>query len=190
MIAAISRKMPRGAPFLAFNIALVLFFVIFLLAPVLGHFASRSEEISERAAQLAHFRKIMRSARMPANKSSQDGDPFLPGTEEHIVSADLQASLKAIATNAGVTLLGIRGLQGSRSQQLRMVAASVELEGSVSAVRNMMVAIENQTPLLFVAAASFRSASEGDDGPIRAELKVQGAMRDGGSSGATEAVSK
>ncbi|WOH53708.1 type II secretion system protein GspM [Bradyrhizobium sp. sBnM-33] len=190
MIAAIPEKMPRRAAFLAFNIVLVLFIVMFLLAPVLTHFVSRSEEISESAAQLAHFRKIMRSASTPANKSSQDGDPFLAGTEERIVSADLQASLKAIATNAGVNLLAIRGLQGSRSQQLRMVAVSVELEGSMSALRNMVVAIENQTPFLFVAAASVRSVSEGDDGPIRAELKVQGAMRDRGPSGATEAGSK
>ncbi|MEQ1566300.1 MAG: hypothetical protein ABMA64_11730, partial [Myxococcota bacterium] len=32
------------------------------------------------------------------------------GTEERVASADLQASLKSIAGNAGVNLLGIRGL--------------------------------------------------------------------------------
>jgi hypothetical protein len=190
MMPAMPRKIPRGAPFLGFNISVALFIVIFLLTPVLAHFASRSEEISESAAQLAHFRKIMRSAGTPAGKSSQGGDPFLPGAEERVVSADLQASLKAIATNAGVNLLGIRGLPGSRFQQLRMVVVSVELEGSLPAVRDMVVAIENQTPFLFVAAASFRSVSEGEEGPIRAELKVQGAMRDGGPAGATEGGSK
>lgn len=190
MMPAMPRTMPRGAPFLAFNIAVALFIVIFLLTPVLAHFASRSEEISESAAQLAHFRKIMRSAGMSAGKSLHGGDPFLPGAEERVVSADLQASLKAIATGAGVNLLGIRGLPGSRSQQLRMVAVNVELEGPLPAVRDMVVAIENQTPFLFVTAASFRSVSEGEDGLIRAELKVQGAMRGGGPAGATEAGTK
>jgi len=190
MIATISRKINRGTLFLAFNVSAVLFIVIFLLAPVLAHFASRGEDISEGAAQLAHFRKIARSARTPTSKPSQGGDPFLPGSEERVVSADLQATLKAIATNAGVNLLGIRGLPASRTQQLRMVAVNVELEGSLPAVRDMIVAIENQTPFLFVTAVSFRSVSDGEDGPIRTELKVQGAMRDGGSSLAAEAGPK
>jgi general secretion pathway protein M len=186
MIAAIPKKIPRGTSFLAFNILVMLFIVIFLLTPVLGHFASRSEEISESAAQLAHFRQLARSVSRQANRSSSAADPFLPGTEERVASADLQAGLKGIAANAGVNLLGVRGLQGSRDQQLRMVAVSLELEGSLAAVRDMIVAIENQTPFLFVTSASFRSVSEGEDGPIRAELKVQGAMRDGQPSGATE----
>ncbi|MBA2402917.1 MAG: hypothetical protein H0V72_30315 [Bradyrhizobium sp.] len=190
MSSASASKIPRGAPFLAFNISVGLFIVIFLLTPVLGHFTGRSEEISESAAQLAHFRKIARSVSSPTNKALHGVDPFLPGTEERVVSADLQASLKSIASNAGVNLLGIRGLPGSRHQKLRMVAVSAELEGSLAAVRDMVVAIENQTPFLFVTAASFRSVSEGEDGPIRAELKVQGAIRDGGPAGATEAGAK
>jgi hypothetical protein len=190
MIDMISRKLPRGALFLAFNVFAVLFIVMFLLAPVLAHFASRSEDISENAAQLAHFQNIIRSAKTATGKSPRAGDPFLPGSEERVVSADLQASLKTIATSAGVNLLGIRGLQGSRSQQLGMVAVSVELEGSLSAVRDMILAIENQTPFLFVTAASLRSVTDGDQGPIRAELKVQGAMRGGSPSGGTEAISQ
>jgi general secretion pathway protein M len=73
---------------------------------------------------------------------------------------------------------------------LHMVAVNVELEGSLPAVRDMIVAIENQTPFLFVTAVSLRSVSDGEDGPIRAELKVLGAMRDGGPSVAAEAGSK
>ena len=153
---------------------------------MLGYFAGRNDEISESAAQLAHFRKVMRSAGTPATKASQGGDPFLSGTEERVVSADLQASLKSIASNTGVNLLGVRGVPGRRHQQLRLVAVRVELEGSLAAVRDMMLTIGNQTPFLFVTA-SLRSVGEGDDGPIRAELKIEGAMRDGGPSSATEA---
>jgi hypothetical protein len=190
MIDVIRRKIPRSALFLAFNISLVLFIVMFFLAPVLAHFASRSEDISENMAQLAHFQNIIRNATTLSTKPAQAGDPFLPGSEERIVSADLQASLKAIATSAGVNLLGVRGVQGSRSPQLRMVAVSVELEGPLPAVRDMILAIENQTPFLFVTAASLRSATDGDEGPIRAELKVQGAMRGGSSSGPAEAITQ
>ena len=84
MIVAIPKHIRRWTPFLAFNILIMLFFVIFLLAPSLNHFADRSEEISESSAQLAHFRKLARSASAPANRSGSAGDPFLPGTEERV----------------------------------------------------------------------------------------------------------
>jgi general secretion pathway protein M len=181
MIGLVGRRMPRGALFLAFNAAAVIFLALFVFAPVLAHFVNRSEEISENAAQLSHFQTITRNARALMKKTPQAGDPFLPGGEERVVSADLQAGLKAIATTAGVRFLAIRGLRGNRSQQLRMVPVSVELEGPLPAVRDVILAIENQMPFLFVTAASFRSAADGDDGLIRAELKVEGAMRDNGS---------
>jgi general secretion pathway protein M len=191
MIAGLSHlKMPRGTLFVVFNVAAVLFVVMFLVAPILAHFASRGEDISENAEQLAHFQNVVRESKVAASGVRRAGDPFLPGSEERVVSADLQASLKSIAANAGVNLLGIRGLQSSRSQLLRMIAVNVEMEGSLRAVRDMILAIENQTPLLFVSAVSLRSVTDGEDGPIRAELKIQGAMRDGSASAEKETVAQ
>ena len=172
-------KLARGTPFLAFNAAAILFVVIFFLAPIMAHFAARGEDISDNAAQLAHFQNVTRTAKKSAGSVGRSGDPFLPGSEERVASADLQASLKSMAANTGVNLLAIRGLQGGRPQPLHMVAVSLELEGSLKAIRDMIFAIENQTPLLFVSTASLRSQADGDDGLIRAELRVQGAIRDG-----------
>ena len=191
MIAGLSHlKMQRGTLFVVFNVAAVLFVAMFLVAPILGHFASRGEDISENAEQLAHFQNVARESKVAAGGVRRAGDPFLPGSEERVVSADLQASLKSMAANAGVNLLGIRGLQSSRSQLLRMIAVNVEMEGSLRAVRDMILAIENQTPLLFVSAVSLRSVTDGEDGPIRAELKIQGAMRDGSASAEKETVAQ
>ncbi|MCK1643015.1 hypothetical protein IVA95_37015 [Bradyrhizobium sp. 157] len=175
-------KLARGTPFLAFNAVAILFVIVFLFAPILAHFADRGEEISDNAAQLAHFQNVTRAAKKSAGSVGLSGDPFLPGNEERIASADLQASLKSMAATAGVNLLAIRGLQGGRSQPLHMIAVSVELEGPLKAIRDMIFTIENQTPLLFVSTASFRSLADGEDGPIRAELRVQGAIRDGSRS--------
>jgi general secretion pathway protein M len=189
MIGLLRPRMPRRALFLAFNVFAAVFLALFVFAPVLTHFASRGEEISENAAQLSHFQTLAHNANALMKKAPQAGDPFLPGSEERVVSADLQASLKTIATAAGVRLLGIRGLQSSRAAQLRMVAVSVELEGSLASIRNVLLAIENQMPFLFVTTALLRSLADGDDGLIRAELKVQGGMRDSGSP-AVEAISQ
>jgi general secretion pathway protein M len=191
MIVALSHlKMPRGTLFVVFNVAAVLFAVMFLVAPILGHFATRGEDISENAEQLAHFQNVVRESKVASSGVRRAGDPFLPGSEERVVSADLQASLKSIAANAGVNLLGIRGLQSSRSQLLRIIAVNVEMEGSLKAVRDMILAIESQTPLLFVSAVSLRSVTDGEDGPIRAELKIQGAMRDGSAPTEKETVAQ
>ncbi len=179
-------KLARGTPFLAFNAAVMFFVVIFFLAPIMGHFAGRAEEISDNAAQLAHFQNAARAAKKPVGSAGRSGDPFLPGSEERVASADLQASLKSMAANAGVNLLAIRGLQGGRSQPLQMVAVSVELEGPLKAIRDMILAIENQTPLLFVSTAAFRSLADGEDGAIRAELRVQGAIRGGSQPGGNQ----
>ena len=179
-------KLARGTPFLAFNAAVMFFVVIFFLAPIMGHFADRAEEISDNAAQLAHFQNAARAAKKPVGSAGRSGDPFLPGSEERVASADLQASLKSMAANAGVNLLAIRGLQGGRSQPLQMVAVSMELEGPLKAIRDMILAIENQTPLLFVSTAAFRSLADGEDGAIRAELRVQGAIRGGPQPGGNQ----
>jgi hypothetical protein len=181
-------KLARGTPFLAFNAAAILFVIIFFLAPILAHFAARGEDISESAAQLAHFQNVTRAAKKSAGSVGRSGDPFLPGNEARVASADLQASLKSVAANAGVNLLAIRGLQNGRSQPLHMIAVSVELEGPLKAVRDMIFTIENQTPVLFISTASFRSLADGEDGPIRAELRVQGAIRDGSQPAGKEAT--
>jgi general secretion pathway protein M len=191
MIDLVGNKLPRGVLFMAFNAFAGLFLLLFVVAPVVSHFASRSEDISENAAQLVHFQDLIRNAKALMKRTPQTGDPFLSGNEERVVSADLQATLKAIVTASGVRFLGIRAVEGRRSQPLRMVAASVELEGPLPAVRDVILAIENQMPFLFVTAASLRSAADGDESFIRAELRVQGAMRDSGSvAGAAEAIAQ
>jgi len=178
-------KLAPGAPFLAFNAIALLVVILFVFAPIMGHFANRAEEISDNVAQLAHFQNVARGAKKSAG-AGRSGDPFLPGSEERVASADLQASLKSMAANAGVNLLAIRGLQGGRAQTLQMVAVSVEIEGPLKAIRDMIFTIENQTPLLFVSTASFRSLADGEDGAIRAELRVQGAIRGGSQPGGRE----
>ncbi len=64
-------KLARGTPFLAFNAAAMLFVVIFLLAPIMAHFADRGEEISDNAAQLAHFQNVARAAKKSVGSVGQ-----------------------------------------------------------------------------------------------------------------------
>jgi len=187
----IGKVLPRSRMFLAFNALVALFLALFVVTPILAHFTGRGEDIAQSAAQLAHFKNIAANATSLMKSPTRAGDPFLPGNEERVASADLQASLKAIAAAANVRFLGINGLPPGRSSQMREVVVAVELEGAPAAIRSAILAIENQMPLLFVTAARLRSLSDGDDGLIRAELKVQGAMRERAVPSSTaEAVSR
>jgi hypothetical protein len=170
--------MPRGLQFWAFNAAVAFFLGLFVVSPGLSHFSDVSDDISESAAQLSHFQAIVHNAQSLMSKNPVGGDPFLPGREERVVSADLQASLTTITNAAGLRFLSIRAVQGSRLQQTSMVAVSLELEGPLPAIRDVIATIESQKPFLFVTSAVFRSIPDADESQLRAELTVQGAMKD------------
>ena len=180
MIDLVVQRMPRSFAFYAFNTCMAIVIVFFVAAPILSHFAERSEGISESMAQLSHVQLIKRTEITLMEEAAHSGDPFLPGPEERVVSADLQANLKAIASNSGAKFLGIRGLPAARLQQLRMVAVSLDIEGPVRSVENVIRNIEGQTPYLFVTSAILSRSVDAEE-VIRAELKVQGAIRDTGS---------
>lgn len=184
MIAGLTRnRIPDVALFVAFNIAAVMLVVVLVVAPVLTHFSERSEDIAESSAQLRRFETILHQAKADSARTSGTGDPYYPAGEERVVSADIQASLKSLAQNAGVNLLAIRGLPAGRIQQMHLVAVGIEVEGPLASIRDMMRAIESQTPMLLLSSATLRSVTDGDDGAIRAQLTVQGAMRDGPRAG-------
>jgi hypothetical protein len=64
-----------------------------------------------------------------------------------------------------------------------MVAVALDIEGPVHSVENVIRSIERQTPYLFVTSAVLRRETDAEE-MIRAELKVQGAIRDTGAGGA------
>jgi general secretion pathway protein M len=186
MRQAINIKLPRGLLFLMFNASAILFVGLFAVVPVLSHFSERSEEILENAALLSHFRSINRNAQALMTTTEQARDPFLPGAEERVVSADLQANLKTITTAVGARFLGVHGLQIRRPQPLHMVAVSLELEGSLQTIRDVVQTIETQTPFLFITSAELRHAPDADETIIQAELRVQGSMGGDPGAGSTE----
>jgi general secretion pathway protein M len=174
MRQAINTRLSRRLLFLTFNAAAILFITLFAVAPVLSHFYERNDEISENVAQLSHFQSIARNTTVLMTE--QTVDPFLPGTEDRLVSAELQASLKTITAAAGARFLGVHGLQATQPQPLQVVAVSLELEGSLQSIRDVVQAIETQTPFLFITSAELHHGSDSDETIIQAVFRVQGFM--------------
>ena len=156
-------------------IALAICFAI--LDPVASHFAERNDEILDSAAQLAQIRRVADEAAKLAKTSTSDVNPYLPGAEERVASADLQANLQAMAGAKGLAVQAVRGLPGRQAAQWRAVPVVLEVEGAAAAVRELVAAIETQTPFLFITDLSLRTLADGDDNRMRVSLTVEGALR-------------
>ncbi|OKO82424.1 type II secretion system protein GspM [Bradyrhizobium sp. AS23.2] len=167
----------RRLIFLGLNGAIALAVCFAVLEPVISHFGERNDDILDNAAQLAQIRHVAEEAAKPAKASTPDVDPYLPGTEERVASADLQANLQALASAKGVAVQAVRGLPGRQAAQWRAVPVGLEVEGTAGAVRELVAAIETQTPFLFITDLSLRTLSDGDDGRMRVSLTVEGALR-------------
>ena len=74
MIEQVKKWMPIHGLFLAFNASAFIFLVLFVLAPILARFASRSEDIVQKAEQLSHFQNLVRNAK--GLVTAQSGDLF------------------------------------------------------------------------------------------------------------------
>ncbi|GGI33730.1 type II secretion system protein GspM [Bradyrhizobium guangdongense] len=167
----------RRLIFFGLNGAIALAVCFTILAPIASHFAERNEDILDSAAQLAQIRGIAEEAAKLARSSTPDLDPYLPGAEERVASADLQANLQALAGAKGLAVQVVRGLPGREAGQWRAVPVGLEVEGAAAALRELVAAIETQMPFLFITDLSLRTLADGDDSRMRANLTVEGALR-------------
>ncbi|MBR0836961.1 hypothetical protein JQ612_27520 [Bradyrhizobium manausense] len=180
----------RRLIFFGLNGAIALAVCLAILAPIAAHFAERNDDILDSAAQLAQIRRITEDAAKLAKTSTSDIDPHLPGAEERVASADLQANLQALAGAKGLAVQAVRGLPGRQAGQWRAVPVGLEVEGAAAAVRELVAAIETQTPFLFITDLSLRTLADGDDSRMRASLTVEGALRSPPASSAGPLLSE
>lgn len=167
----------RRLIFFGLNGAVALAVCFAILDPIASHFAERNDDMLDSAAQLAQIRRVADDAAKLAKTSTPDVDPYLPGAEERVASADLQANLQALAGAKGMTVQAVRGLPGRQAAQWRAVPVGLEVEGPAAAVRELVAAIETQTPFLFITDLSLRTLTDGDDSRLRVNLTVEGALR-------------
>lgn len=180
----------RRLIFFGVNGAIALAICFAILAPIASHFADRNDEILDSAAQLAQIRRVGDEAAKLAKTAESGVDPYLPGAEERVASADLQANLQALAGAKGLAVQAVRGLPGRQAGQWRAVPVGLEVEGAAASVRDLVAAIETQTPFLFITDLSLRTLADGDDSRMRASLTVEGALRSSPASPAGPLLSE
>jgi hypothetical protein len=167
----------RRIVFVGANVCAALAVCMLVVLPLATYFGERKDEILETAAQLADVRAVTERASRLAKAGRSGPDPYLPAAEERVASADLQASLQALANGKGLQIQAVRGLPARQKGRWRAIPVGLDVEGPVEALRDLVAAIEQQTPFLFITDISLRPLSDGDDSRMRASMAVEGILR-------------
>ncbi len=153
-----------GAPFWAVN-ALILAALYFMVAqPLRDAIAAGDDLLSERRATLARYEAVVAqaSAIQAYAKQVAAGNAhgeFIPGENDGIVAANLQARLKAAADDAKVAVRSLQMLPSKTIQGASLLGARLEVTGSLAAVHALARNLEGDAPLLFISDADLRSQS-------------------------------
>lgn len=151
----------RRATFVAAHLlALLLLFFLFV-DPVRRLLDARSEELQQRQTTLARYEFVatqeaaVKSFAAQVAESNARGE-LLAGDSAGIVNANLQARLKTLAEAANVTVRSIQMLPVKSVRGATLVGARLDVSAPIEPMHALARALESETPLLLVTAASVR----------------------------------
>jgi len=177
----------RRALFFGGNLVAMLAVYLLLVAPILGHLADGAEEISQRQTTLARYESVSRQEEAVKAFAKQVAESnargeLITGDSAGIVNANLQARLKALAEEANVTVRSLQMLPPKTLRGSTLVGARLAGAAPIEAMQKLARALEGETPLLFVTAATMRGqtafwglAQAGQpEGALEAQIDVYG----------------
>jgi hypothetical protein len=177
---------PPSLKFWAVNALILAALYLLLLQPVRDAIASGEEALAERRSTLARYESVVAQAgaieayAREVAAGNARGE-FIPGDNDGIVAANLQARLKAAAEDAGVSVRSLQMLPSKNVQGATLLGARLQVVGPLAAVHTLARNLEGAGPLLFVLDADLRnqslfwSAAAGKETEIEAQFDVFGA---------------
>jgi hypothetical protein len=142
----------------------------------------RQSEILSRLKGIAAYEPT----EPPAFALENSVNEYLPGPNEGVAIANLQARLKIFAQTNGTMLRSIQGLPARTEGATRWIGARLDVSGTIQSVHRLVFAIEDERPFLFISNATVRMpqhAMNPNAAPsepiIEAQLEVLGAFRAG-----------
>lgn len=155
-------KTGRRVLFASINLLALFSVYILVIEPVRRVIADGEQAIINRRQTLAryeavaaHEEQIQDYARQVADINAQ-GELF-DGDSDGVISANLQARLKAIAESTQVTVRSIQMLPDKLYQGVTLVGARIDVSGTYENVHALARALEGDPPLLLITSASLRS---------------------------------
>ena len=143
--------------------------------------------MSDELVKFDRLRSVASYADIPKGKNSDaganaNGELFLQGKTQAMVSADLLTQLKQMASAHGVEVVRAGDLPPKTEGPVTLVGGSVEMSGGIANIFDFIQDIERARPLLFVDHLSMRAsgvaeAEEKYETPLAVEVQVFGAIR-------------
>jgi len=154
---------------------------IWLLAcrPVLDTFAATDDRIAVAADRVQRYRAAAvggegveaRLARL--QRRMQDGGGQMRGDSEGIAVAGLQARLKKAVADAGGELKSMQALPGRDGDGMRRITVRVAFAGSAMVLRDVLRAIETDTPFVFADNLDVRARTSREAGAAAADVTLE-----------------
>jgi len=178
----------RRTLFVLGNLAIVAVIMAGLVLPIRAFFAERDDRIAGQLRVLARLSAIAAQAvtvrSIISDTSAQmRGGEFLAGSNENVISADLQTRLKAMTEAAGARSRAVQALPLKTSDQIRYSGSRIEIFGPLPSIHRAIYSIESAKPYLFISGATIKvlPAASGQGTPgepiIQAQLDIFGAIQ-------------
>jgi hypothetical protein len=174
----------RRVFFLIATLAPVLIILFYLILPIKDGIREGEAEILRQSQMLARLKGIAayKPPEQPKPATDVPANEYLPGPNEGVAVANLQARLKTFAQLNGTMLRSIQGLPARSEGSIRWIGARLDVSGSIQSVHRLVFAIEDARPYLFIGNATVRMqqrAVNPNEPVIDAQLEVLGAYRPG-----------
>jgi general secretion pathway protein M len=173
----------RRGQILALGIGLVALLLLWaaLLAPLLGWYQQRADELARQRALAARMQALGRE--IPALRAAvsaqgpDDGSAtlLLKGGSDAIAGANLQSALQDLASQSGTSLDSTALAPVQAQGPLRKIALQVSLTANWPALIRFLSAIETGSPRMIVDGLSLSNAGPPDAGgapPVQASFTV------------------
>jgi general secretion pathway protein M len=154
----------RRGIFLCGNALVVILVYFSLVEPIRRILSDSAETLSDRQTTLARYEAVADQegavqdyAKLVAETNARG--ELIGGETNGVVNANLQARLKTLAQQAGVTIRSIQMLPIKTIRGAGLVGARIEIAGGFLAVHRFMLALEGEPPLLLVSNAILRGQS-------------------------------
>jgi hypothetical protein len=189
MRGRLDKRQQRGLLFVIGHVAMLGIVIAVLIMPILSFFADRDARIDQKLNVLARLTAMAAQA-APVQSMVSDikaqvrSGEFYSGSNENVISANIQTQLKTMVESAGARPRAVQALPGKAIGDLRYAGSRIDIYGPLPSIMRALHAIENAKPYLFVRGATLRMQPPArrdmpEEPVMQAELDVFGAIRIG-----------
>jgi len=147
-----------------------------LVAPVTNRLATLSERIDDQRRLLGRYEQLLEAAaaapgdEVPALTSVNF--TILPGHNEQIKAASLQARVTKAADDAGIRLASLASVPARSEDKVRVVGVDVQFQADLASLGALLASLETDEPTVIVEALQVSRAPDASVRPGR-ELDVR-----------------